>query len=92
MKYATYAARDPLLVSDGAVGAKTIGRIAGKDVPATGAAVCEQPRPVDSRCSTSLVVASLLVTISLPAGLSYQRKAGMFVLSPRRIPAWLAEV
>ena len=50
------------------------------------------PWPVESRCSTSLVVASLLETISLPAGLSYQRKAGMSVLSPRRMPAWLAEV
>src|SRR5829696_10253172 len=33
--------RNSLLVSNGAVGTKTIGRITGKDVPATGAAVCQ---------------------------------------------------
>src|SRR5215211_8183431 len=33
--------RNPLFVSNGAVGTKTIGRITGKDVPATGAAVCQ---------------------------------------------------
>ncbi len=34
----------------------------------------------------------LFETINRPASLSYQRNAGMPVLSPCRIPAWLAEV
>src|SRR6476659_7728484 len=36
--------------------------------------------------------AIFLETINLPASLSYHRKAGIPVLSPSRIPAWLADV
>src|SRR4051795_8405833 len=50
------------------------------------------PSPEESRRSSSFAVSILLETISLPSGLSYQRNAGIPVLSPRRIPAWLAEV
>src|SRR5690242_19424891 len=54
--------------------------------------LASSPWPDANRCSSSRAVAILLDTISFPEGLSYQRKAGMPVLSPSKIPAWLAEV
>jgi uncharacterized protein YbaR (Trm112 family) len=50
------------------------------------------PLPVDSRRSISRASAGWFETSSRRCSFSYQRKAGIPSLLPRRRPAWLAEV
>ena len=52
----------------------------------------KSPLPSESRFSSAAQSAPELDTTIRPSDLSYQRNAGMSVLSPSRIPAWLAEV
>ncbi len=79
-------------IEQGAEGDRRLDAVAREDVRPRDTAVGEEPVPVGLPGLDLGGVCGRFDVKTLPASLSYQRKAGMLWLLPCRMPAWLAPV